>query len=1054
MNFNQHIAKYFLNNPRLTVLCFVMLLVLGTASTVLMKTTGFPNPESNFAMVQSLYLGASSETVLNDVTIPVENALKDVDGITSTSSRSQNSVSIVSLTIDEEEDVNRVLSEIDKALSAVDLPENAEDPELNVPDIAGADYLYTLVGGTLEERYEAYKKIESKLNELPQTSKIRPQTDLTRRVEITLDEVKMANLEIDKNEVLSAITNLGEELPVVGSTTIDGDRSSISTVLPGDDLYALEKLRFNSVKLEDFASIELTYEYDSNFDPLVALDKQVYSGALTFEIYVREGSDFNSYTGEIEGIFEELENGIQIVENYSTQEQNEMQVSEVLSGLIGSELKTEGPFRYSGYLLGGIQLVFLVMVAFVSLRAAIVAALAIPLSLVFSNIYLYAIGEDFNTLVLFSLVLVIGLVVDPALVTLESIQRKKDAGFKGKEAAMEAVKDVGAGLFLATLTNVIVFFPFALVSGILGQIIRYIPLTILPAVIGSYVVPLVFLAWIGSFFLKRNKKSVDDEAENLWSAAKALRKVNDWLLHRGLGLRLFLMVAGLAVPLMLTVAMFGSGQIKSVQFAQSQNPDYLAVSGEFFPSTSNEDRELLTNRVLNKIIAHEDVEQIFNFGGELMYFINLKPADERDSLSTEMAEELNAELKDELGRFFFDLELAPLTDGPPTAAYEVALAVQSEDLTTLEDKAIELGTFMQSTCLVEEEIVFTEECSGTALFQKVDDGYTDRSAPVIEVILDRKKLAEAQLTMPNAPLSLLVNLTLRELYEENKQAIGQVLVDGEDTEIILNEDSDTPQTILEIKALEITNLAGQSIKLGDIATVRESSPKTSIQRVNGQTLAVVQGRLDKDHNDQAWAGRVAMALVDELNDPQIDLYQEGDLASFQKSFQELFIALFLAIALSYIVLAVFFESFTLPFVILYTVPLTFLGVFPGLALWGGGQFGFLEIIGLIILVGLVENVAIFLIDLAKQKIAEGWDEKDAISYASAVRLRPVILTTLTAIASLLPLAITSDQYRTLALVIMCGLLTSGITSLFTTPLLFIFFRGLSSKVRGLFKGKN
>jgi multidrug efflux pump subunit AcrB len=138
--------------------------------------------------------------------------------------------------------------------------------------------------------------------------------------------------------------------------------------------------------------------------------------------------------------------------------------------------------------------------------------------------------------------------------------------------------------------------------------------------------------------------------------------------------------------------------------------------------------------------------------------------------------------------------------------------------------------------------------------------------------------------------------------------------------------------------------------------------------------------------------------------------------------------------------------------------LTLVGIFPALAFLGLGQFGFLEIIGVIILIGIVENVAIFLIDLANQKIKEeGWDAKRAISYASGVRLRPVVLTSLTAVASLAPLALFSEFYRSISLVIIFGILTSGVASLITTPILFSFFKSLGSYLDKLVKnltGKN
>jgi HAE1 family hydrophobic/amphiphilic exporter-1 len=162
------------------------------------------------------------------------------------------------------------------------------------------------------------------------------------------------------------------------------------------------------------------------------------------------------------------------------------------------------------------------------------------------------------------------------------------------------------------------------------------------------------------------------------------------------------------------------------------------------------------------------------------------------------------------------------------------------------------------------------------------------------------------------------------------------------------------------------------------------------------------------------------------------------------------LALFLAIILTYFVLAIFFNSLGQPLVILFTIPLTFLGVFPALATFTPGEFGFLEIIGLIILVGVVENVAIFLIDAARQRINENaWEEKRAISFAAGLRLRPVILTKITAIASLAPLAFLSEFYRSISLVIIFGLITSGFTSLVTTPILFIFFRWLSRAFQAL-----
>ncbi|HEX8390478.1 MAG TPA: efflux RND transporter permease subunit, partial [Candidatus Saccharimonadales bacterium] len=149
------------------------------------------------------------------------------------------------------------------------------------------------------------------------------------------------------------------------------------------------------------------------------------------------------------------------------------------------------------------------------------------------------------------------------------------------------------------------------------------------------------------------------------------------------------------------------------------------------------------------------------------------------------------------------------------------------------------------------------------------------------------------------------------------------------------------------------------------------------------------------------------------------------------------VALLIAIVSAYLIQVIFFRSLTLPLVVIFTIPLAFLGMFPALALLAGGQLGLFEIIGFIILIGLVVNVAIFLMSLANQKVDAGQDRRSAIVEASGIRFRPIILTKLTVLISLAPLAILSEDYRALAVVVMFGLLTSGIVSLFVVPSLYM-----------------
>lgn len=1065
MDFNSKISRYFLENNRLTVLSLLILLLLGTGSTSLLKTTGFPNPDLKFVVVQSFYFGASSETVAHELTAPIELALRDIEGVDSFSSSSSSSFSLVSVSLEEDADTDTTIGRIDSALSSIDLPDGVENPMVFAPSITGPDFIFSLISKNREELFQTYQQIEEEVRALPATVEITPMVELERRVLITLHEDEMAEFGVTVDQIEFTLSTLGESFPVVSDVSLDGESTSIRTTLQGDALNALYTLSFNGHSLNSFASIQIDYEYAGQ-TPRTAFnidgDGFVFE-SLLFTVKGKEDADKADYETQLLDIFSELE-GVELVqdhdfnsgfsdtllvENYSVNTENERQVEEVVAGFIGGDLPIDGPLAHVGWLLGGIQLVFLVMVAFVSFRAAVISALAIPLSMVFVSIYLFFIGENLNTLVLFSLVLAIGLVVDPALVLLESIQRKIDGGLKGKEAALEGVKDVGMGLFLACLTSIIVFVPFGVVSGVLGQIISYIPLTIIPAVVGSYVVPLVFLAWFGAYFLKRGKKGTEEE--NLWWIAKLLIRFNEWILSGSRILRIFLILIAIALPFGVAGYYFSTGEVKSVQFSSSDNYDQLQLAYTFYPSTPPEEREDLYKQML-KIIANNDyVESIFPLGDGATTFVQLKSAEERGEVrSIEISEAINVKLDQELGDEFYDLRTGVISNGPPAGAYQVTLALKSEDLEVLNEYAKDVGETLLNVCEKENVYSIDEDCENPVV-TKVDDGFTGKESTVIEVLLDRDLLAEKQLLIPNAPLTLYVNLTLKKLFDvSTNDSVGQVSVDGEPVDIVLEKLEEDPTTLEDIKNAEIFTFAGEVLRLRDIAIVRSVEAPASISRLNGETISVVQARLADEYNDQATASIVTQTVLDYYEEPEwLEQYSEGDSAGFIRSFQELFVALLLSIILTYVVLVVFFSSFTQPVVILFAVPLTFIGVFPALAYLGNGQFGFLEIIGLIILVGIVENVAIFLIDAANQKIKEGWDEVKAISYASGVRLRAVILTKMTTMVSLAPLAVLSEQYRSLSLVIMFGLLTSGVTSLFTTPILFIFFHWLSRKFHAL-----
>lgn len=1105
-NFNYKITHFFLRNTRLAIISLSLLVLLGLASVFFLKTTGFPKIEVKTALIVTVYPGASSETVNRDVTIPLEGKIKGIEGVENYVSNSQNSSSIIRVSILDSVGVETVKNKIQSAISDAKLPLGAQKPQINSISIAGANFIFSITAPTLQEEYDTYTTLKTKLGEIPETSEIIPISNLQKKLAITLDKNLLNKLNIKPSNITDKLGALNEDIPVINNVSIDGKTQGISTKIKENSLEDIKNLTFTSsppnipsgpeppqakdtYKLSELATLAYTYSFDSEIESIgIKSNSNIVKQSLVFQINTKENTDQTSYQKVLESKFNEIENvsfspkgdfkitdKINIIEHYTTNEQNQNQVNEVIEGLVGGPLRIENKnIAWVGWLLGGIQLVFLVMVIFVSWRAAIVAAFSIPLSLIFSTIYIFFTGGTLNTLVLFSLVLVIGLVVDPALVILESIQRKLDTGLPAKDAALEAVKDVGNGLFLATLTNIIVFLPFGVISGFLGQIFGWIPRTIVPATVGSYIVPLVFLAWIGSYVLKRNKTKTESEEENLWSAAKAIIKFNDWLLNGSRLLRLVIVFSILALSIIVAGIFTNSKQVRIVQFASSQNGPLVSISGSFNTTTPLEERKEIELQIISKTLENPQVLDIYPFNSrisDIFFYVNLKkPTDRPNIKSIEIVKNINEKLSNIRSKVF-DLDVAVEGTGGPSTPYPVALAIKTTDLTKIKTGSFNIADLLiYGTCIDKDKKISVEKpiskndgnfeniCTNgkSKIIEKVDNGFTNKQNNQLEIVLNRTQLENKNLIIPNAPATILVNGTIKNNFNLNPRNNLEIDINGEKILIDFKYDIASPTTIDAIKNIQISSLDGQNQSLSEIATFDQTQPKSSIGRVNGQTVGLVQAKLVKEYNDEAYASQITSSVIEYYNknngentkkiglpEKSIESYSQGGSASAIKSFKDLGIALLLAIIFTYIVLAIFFNSLAQPLVILYTIPLTFTGIFPALSWLGNGEFGFLEIIGLIILVGIVENVAIFLIDAANQNIASGMEEKRAIALASGIRFRPVILTKITAIASLAPLAFLSEFYRSISLVIIFGLLASGFVSLVTTPILFIFFRWLS-----------
>jgi HAE1 family hydrophobic/amphiphilic exporter-1 len=641
---------------------------------------------------------------------------------------------------------------------------------------------------------------------------------------------------------------------------------------------------------------------------------------------------------------------------------------------------------------------------------------------------MYIEGETLNTLSLFSMILVLGLIVDPAIVVVEAIQHELDLGKRGMPAIMAAVNTIGAGVFMAALTSVIAFIPFGVVSGIFGAMIRHIPATIIPALVASYFVPLLFLTYLSSRWLRSSQTRPldEDDPSTLWGVSRWFIRANHFILDRT-WLQVTIIALAVVLPIGVSGVLFATKRVVPVQFSAPKDSDLLSLTLEYPANLSDISRAKLVQSVEAQVSDQDEVKYMYPMqqqAGSITWYLTLQPRSQRSLDSSEYVGQLQQEFTsttDAVNRIF--VTLAQVSNGPPSSDFPVSVNIYDDNLDTLKQTAIETGNFLRQDKRV----------------TRVDDGFTDTKNEKLDIVLDQAKVASIGLS------GVQVGQILAGVVGESEVTQFDMAIDGHlrPIKVLLTKGS-PPESIRDVEDVVLFALPSGPIRVKDVATVTKSDAFIGIDRLNGKRFVTVQAKtLDAMKDGPAVQESVTKFWTTEklkaANLSSSALEDRGSGNEFIKSFKDLFIACGIAILMTFVVLVLFFRSFMQPLIILFAIPLGFLGIFPALSL-EGGQFGFLEILGLITLIGIVENVGIFLIDLANQRVAKGMSPKDAIALASGIRFRPVFLTKITALGGLLPLMLLSPFWRSLTLVVVTGIITSGVLSLFTTPILYVWFQ--------------
>lgn len=1023
---NFRIVSYFLRNRQLTILLLSLLVLGGVFSYFRFQVQGFPAIPVPVAVVTTIVPGAGPETIDSLVTVPLGDSLKNLKDLAQISAESRTSVSSIVLQFNQSANIANAVQEVRTKISSVSLPEQATTPEVFVPETGGAPFVVAITG-------------QKTLLELEQDSTYF--TDAIARIKGVKSVTKFGSL--TKNIYVSAPLALTQTLSQqikaasqgfpLGQVTVNNSVIPLSANAQATSIDTLKNLIVTvptatgseQKKLSDVATVYEAVDTNGEVNRIGFRDGNTFriqSGAL-FTIRLTDDADViklgDTLKTELDNANSKVSNGSKAVIVFNQAVSSKQQVKEIVEGAIGGKWDINGPLKNVGYAFGATWLLVIVMLAFLDWRSAIISFISIPLSFFVTFVVLQFLGIQLNTIVLFSLILVLGLIVDPAIVVLESIKRYMEIGFTGTEAVLRSVRIIGSGIFMAVLTSFIVFVPFGLVSGTFGAIIKYIPITVIPALVASYFVPMIFLTWLAGKFLKgkTGDHAVDEnDPHTLWPIARWFIRANRYILHHT-WLSILVVLLGIIIPFGIAASYIGAGKIKQVQFSSPPDSEAIAVTVPLPPNITDADRIKENSALENVLKEYAPVMDSYYYqtldgsssNTKLGVFINLLPTAQRDQKSPEIADNVLRSLQDKFGNGAF---VQQISAGPPEESYPVTVNIFENNESML----------TQAMGRIAEELRSYAEISDV----RYDSQTTSKD---ITVLLDPSKAAATGVDVGSFYGQLAANF--------NEQKLVRL---GEE-QVIIKPSTRASYTMDGLSDIEVFGSQGP-VRVGDIATIMSSDVPSSIRRINGDRYGQVGGRI-KNSKDiiavqrkiNAWAKDHQAELA--LNDRALE--DRSAANDFEKSFQELFLAIGVSIVITYVVFVLFFKSFIQPFIILFAIPLLAVGVFPVLAAFAGGQIGFLEILGVIMVIGIVENVGIFLIDFANRKVAEGMDTKEAIALSSGIRFRAIILTKLTSLAGLLPLAIFAPFWRGLAIVVIMGILSSGILSLFTTPVLYHWF---------------
>jgi len=1040
--------KLFVNNRAVVYVLMVLIVFAGTFSYIALPREAAPDVKIPYVFVSTVYIGVSPQDIENLVTQEIEKEVKGIKDVKEITSVSRESFSIVSIEFNTGVKIEDAMQKVrDKvSVAKTKMPREIEEPVITEVNFSEFPILYINISGNtgLAHLKDIADNLSDKIEEIPGVLSADVVGGLEREVKINVDADRLKYYNLSFNDITGTISAENISIPGGG---VDVGSSNYLVRVPGEiedpsilgDLVVKTDMESNPIYIRDVAKVIYGYKDRTTYS------RENRNESVTVVLKKRSGENIVRIVDDAKELLEhekkELPAGVKISLTGDQSKYVKNTVHELENGI-----------------LTGMVLVIGILLLFLGLKNALLTATSIPFSFLISYIVLNAMGITLNIVVLFTLILVLGIIVDDAIVVMENIYRLQEReGYNYYDASIEGPREVIKPVTIATFTIISSFVPLLFFPGIVGDFMKYLPITLIVCLLSSLIVAMIISPVQASVFINVQKDREKAKTKKRRPVAKFIEAFDEkfftlMLKQYEKALRFCLKRRKLSIGLTLLLlfvmfiiyGMFNNG----VEFFPNVEPRQAIITVTMPVGTNIEKTNEFTKNIETKLPPFDDIEYYIanvgsstnplDFSGEGIpnkstITLNFFDKIDRKRSSFETVENVRQVLQGFAGG---DVSISKQAMGPPVGP-PVNIEISGDDF-------VMLGNISEQ---IKREI---KDIPG---IKDLNDNF-DEARPEIKVTVDREKAALYKLS------TAVIASTIRTAVTGTAASTYRV---GEDEyDITVRLEKSQRDNITSIENLYISNKDGAKIPLSSVAAVDFSGGIGTISRKDLKRVVTVSANAEGRLGNEVLADVEARLSNFRLPDGYFISYT-GEQEEQQETSSFLMRAFMISLLLIFMLMVIEFNSVTTPLVIMFSVILSFIGVFLGL-LVTRTPFGIMMTgIGVIALAGIVVRNAIVLLDFQKELERRGMTRDEAVVKAGVIRLRPVFLTAAATIAGLIPLttgvdfdwrsfswvigAENSAFWRPMGVAIIFGLTISTFLTLVIVPTMFSAVEEVKERIR-------